>query len=88
MSLASKGARGELRYGYHVAAQLSAWSVDERGRVDATASDINAYWIDQDELALWLRVGSRWWVWRAIQLRQCDASACVVQVEGSPETKD
>lgn len=88
MPLRMRGGLGELRSGYKVAARLNSWEMDESGSVQATASDVNEFLLDQGgKLAVWLWVGKRAWVWRQAEV-VARGTPFVLRVEGSPEVRD
>lgn len=84
-----RGASGELRRGYQVAAQLGPWTMDETGQVQVDRTEVDSYWMDQagPALQLWLRVGQRAWVWRTVEV--LDGETCrVLKAGGSPSVRD
>ena len=86
MALSMRGLDGQLRYGYQVVAQLSAWSLED-ARVEATARNVNEVWMGESPLSLWLTVGRRAWVWREVEVASA-GPPLVVRVVGSPEVRD
>ena len=83
--MTARGASGQLRKGYLVVARLSGWSMDGNGRVEATASDVNDLWIDDESLSLRLTVGQKQWAWSSITAVD-RGQPFVVMVNGSPDT--
>lgn len=88
MSLTASGLTGELRKGYQVVARLSGCTLSaETARVDGIASDVNTFWIDQPPFSLWLKFGSRHWVWRETEVID-SGSPFAIRLHGSPDVRD
>jgi hypothetical protein len=80
------GTSGELRVGYQLAARFGPWTLMvSRGDVVVTVSDLqpDAYWFPQQPDTLRLEIGSRAWVWRAIE-RDSDIQYRLI---GDPEVQ-
>jgi len=85
MSLRITGTAGELRKGYQVVARLGRWSMDQKDRCDAAIVELNTFWVDQPgSCALWLRMGTNFWVWRNIEVLNLNGSFSA-HVKGSQE---
>jgi hypothetical protein len=81
-----RGARGELKKGYQVAAHLSRWTVT-KDRVEATVGTVNDFLIQQSgPFDLWLQIGTRQWVWRAVEILEL-GSTIAIRIVGSPESR-
>lgn len=82
----ASGGSGDVRYGYQTVARLERWTM-QGDRIDATAADVNAFWIDRDgPFAVRLAMGSKYWVWRDAQIVSADPF--VMRVNGSPAVED
>lgn len=87
MALELRGSTGELRYGYHVAARLGAWSLSE-DRVEARAvSGVHPVWVEREPLTLHLAVGAKQWVWSGAEVVD-PGTPFVIRVSGSPAVRD
>ena len=88
-SLAARGVSGDLKFGYHVIARLSDWTLDQTGRIDARSSDVNPFWLEHaSQPIVRLQVGKRFWVWSSVDVIVLDDHACSLRVNGSPEVRD
>jgi hypothetical protein len=85
MSMSMRGAVGEVRYGYQLAAQLSSWQLDN-DRVRADVPYRNDMWLDTGTLTLKLSVGAKVWVWREVEM--LSSEPFILRVIGSPEVRD
>jgi hypothetical protein len=88
MSLTASGIFGELKRGYQTVARLTDWKLDADDKCEATAADVNTFWFDQPgPMALWLKVGKRFWVWRETEILSSE-TPFVIRVIGSPDVRD
>ena len=83
--LKASGVYGELRYGYHVAARLASWSIQD-GRVDARVIERDTFWLETGgPFTLALQDGSRFWIWTDVAISRIDP--VVAHVTGAPVVK-
>jgi hypothetical protein len=87
MALKASGISGEVRKGYQVAARLSSWTLEsDTSRVDATATERNPFWLEQNGLSLHLTLGNRQWVWREIEIMD-SGHPFAIRIHGQPDVK-
>jgi hypothetical protein len=85
MAFEMRGLQGQLKYGYQPAAQIGSWVFSD-GNIEAAISEKNPLWIESRPLSLWLDIGSKYWVWRQVEVISIgETLAC--RVSGSPEIR-
>ncbi len=83
----ARGIDGALKKGYQVAARFSRWHLDNGGRLEATVSARNEFWLEQEGLTLELAVGqTRKLIWRTFDVLD-RGNPFVFRVIGSPEQR-
>lgn len=84
-----KGVKGKLMAGGHVAAMLTSYEhtgTEDDWQTTATATEVNRFWLANSGLALWLRVGKAWWVWKNVTVR-LEGTAITITGAGRPEMR-
>lgn len=93
-ALSAKGTSGELRHGYHVAATFGEWSLSVHRESPTTTADAivtvsklepDGYWFSEQPQCMRLRIGSREWVWRDVDVERLDDAR--YRVVGDPEVE-
>lgn len=75
MARLASGDRGELRVGWHKAADLGAWSLVQDGlgyQFRARVVDRHAVWSTQQPIDLVITLGETEWVWPDVRLTWTD----------------
>jgi hypothetical protein len=85
------GEGGRLRVGYQTAARLGRWHLtrvrsepEPAYEATATLSNVDAFWVGQQPLALELTVGNRSWQWAGVEPRITGTESLAVTLEGGP----
>jgi len=90
-SLVVRGREGRVKVGYHVAAELGAFTLTpEAGewRIDAAVISADEFWVTQDGTrTLELTIGTQRWSWRNADRLAVDVGAVTGTVTGSPERR-
>lgn len=88
-----RGASGELRVSYQIAARFESWSLTgtqiEIGpiavRVRGHIVDRNDFWLRSgDVLDLWLNVGGQAWCWPVDTFSVVEGSTLIIGAKGNP----
>lgn len=77
-----KGAEGEIKCGYQVAARLKNWELEHQV-LEAEPESVNTLWLSLSPLNLHLKVGKRTWRWHNVELLE-NGHRIRVRVKGSP----
>lgn len=84
MAVNVRGVSGQLKYGYQTVARLTAWHLNNDGRLEAEVSDVNEHWANSDgPFTVALTVGKKQWIWQHVELVHT-TPALVAVLPGSP----
>ncbi|HET9025196.1 MAG TPA: hypothetical protein VFN64_11525 [Burkholderiaceae bacterium] len=86
MPIAMRGAGGELRVGYAIAARLRRWEIvgDE---LVVHEADVDPFWGEAEgRRSVHLAFGRSWWVWRDAEVLSMEMPLRV-RLVGSPVTR-
>lgn len=85
------GHGGHVRVGYHVAAEMGAWSLTQTRRTpvpqyEASADlvRVDSFWIQQSPIAVTFTIGQRAWSWMDVPIRLVHSESLAVTLVGVP----